>query len=164
MSPITGGGMWNVTAQASPEGRPLLDSWHIEHVGLREARLRAESCARARMTPEGAADFAVAVNEIVTNAKEHGGGRGRVRVWRQHDELVCEVADEGAGVSDPAAGSGPPPVSTHGGYGLWMARQLCRRVHGRTAAGAGTTVWLHGGCNPGKPAPPLLLAAYCRSA
>ncbi len=138
--------MWNVAAQASPEGQPLLDFWHIEDIGLREARLRAESCALARMTPEGASDFAVAVNEIVTNAKEHGGGRGRVRVWRQHDELVCEVADEGIGVIDRAAGSVPPPPSIHGGYGLWMARQLCLRVHGRTAAGAGTTVWLHGKC------------------
>jgi anti-sigma regulatory factor (Ser/Thr protein kinase) len=95
-----------------------------------------------------ARDFVVAVSEIVTNAIEHGSGRGRIRLWVADGELVCEVADEGAGVGDLQTGLRPPAVSAVGGYGVWLARSLCRLVHGRTTEGVGTTVWLHGECRP----------------
>lgn len=136
--------MWYRGPPVLPEGQPVLDSWRIEAVGLPEARRRVMACAHEWMHEESAQDFVVAVNEIVTNAIEHGGGCGRVRLWVTNGEMICEVADEGEGVADLQAGSRPPSVSAEGGYGLWMARSLCRRVHGMTTEGEGTTVWLHG--------------------
>jgi serine/threonine-protein kinase RsbW len=136
--------MWNQSPSVLPKEQSVLDSWRIEDVGLREVRRRVEACAHEWMDQARARDFVVAVSEIVTNAIEHGGGCGRVRLWVAEDEMICEVADEGEGVDDLQAGSRPPAVSAEGGYGLWMARSLCRRVYGRTTEGVGTTVWLHG--------------------
>jgi serine/threonine-protein kinase RsbW len=136
--------MWNQSPPVLPEGQPVLDTWRIEDIDLAEARRRVKACAHEWMREVGARDFVVAVSEIVTNAIEHGGGRGRVRLWAADGEVICEVADEGDGVDDLQAGSRPPAVSAEGGYGLWMARSLCRRVHGMSTEGVGTTVWLHG--------------------
>jgi serine/threonine-protein kinase RsbW len=137
--------MWNRgPPPAPPDGQPVLDSWRIEDVGLGQVRRRMKACAHEWMNEVRARDFVVAVSEIVTNALEHGGGRGRVRLWVADGEVICEVADEGDGVADLQAGLRPPAVSAEGGYGLWMARSLCRRVHGTTTKGAGTIVWLHG--------------------
>ncbi|MGH2944642.1 MAG: dienelactone hydrolase family protein [Solirubrobacteraceae bacterium] len=52
---------------------------------------------------ETAAYFVVA--EALTNVAKHGGGAAaRVRVRREGDELVVEVADDGPGGADPAGG------------------------------------------------------------
>jgi serine/threonine-protein kinase RsbW len=69
--------------------------------------------------------FVLAVNEIMTNAVRHGGGRGRVRLWRTAGGLRCEISDGGTG--DPARFNGHelPPTEATGGRGLWLARHLC---------------------------------------
>lgn len=123
--------MWNSSCPV-PDGVPPLDSWRIEDVGLAQMRRRVMSCAQEWMTSGCCVDFVIAVTEIVSNAIEHGGGRGRVGLWAVGGELVCEVADEGRGVADLQAGSRPPSVSAQGGYGLWLARSLCARAHGHT--------------------------------
>lgn len=88
-------------------------------------------------------DFVLAVDEVVTNAIEHGGGRARQRLWVEADHhLVCEVSDEGPGLADPLAGFLPPDRTLLGGRGLWLARRLCALVQLRTGSG-GTTVRLH---------------------
>jgi anti-sigma regulatory factor (Ser/Thr protein kinase) len=73
--------------------------------------------------------FVLAVNEIVTNAVAHGGGQGRLRLWRADAALTCEVVDHGPGL--PAeyvhGRHRPPPTALHG-RGLWLARQLCDLV------------------------------------
>ncbi|MEV4344546.1 ATP-binding protein [Actinoplanes sp. NPDC049596] len=71
------------------------------------------------------ADFVLAVQELVTNAIRHGGGRGRLVLRLAGDCLVCSVTDTGAGFAGlPAAGSGPPPAGREGGRGLFLIRQL----------------------------------------
>ena len=59
----------------------------------------------------------------------HGGGRGRLRLWRQDGSIYCEVSDEGPGIADTdAAGMQQVPLSTEGGRGLWVVRQFTDEV------------------------------------
>jgi serine/threonine-protein kinase RsbW len=69
--------------------------------------------------------FVLAVNEILTNAVRHGGGRGLVLLVRTGAGLRCEISDKGSG--DPANFNGRalPPTEATGGRGLWLARHLC---------------------------------------
>ena len=67
-------------------------------------------------------DFVLAVHELVTNVVRHGGGTGRVLLWREGDLLVCEVSDEGPGLGDVAVALPPPGAVGH--RGLWLAQQL----------------------------------------
>lgn len=82
-------------------------------------------------------ELVTAVNEITTNAVRHGGGRGRLRTWREDHCLVFEVDDSGRSRPDPLAGHLRPPADPHrsGGYGLWLARQLCDLVEVRDGPG-----------------------------
>src|SRR3954464_11674741 len=59
----------------------------------------ASRVRKAGLTGERHDDFVVAVNELLTNAVRHGGGLGRVALWRQDRDLVCEVSDSGAGLA-----------------------------------------------------------------
>jgi serine/threonine-protein kinase RsbW len=74
-------------------------------------------------------DFIVAVNELLTNAVRHGGGHGRLSLWRDGVLLVCEVTDEGQGLGlhrvDP---ENRPRLDTPGGWGLWLAGELTDRM------------------------------------
>lgn len=85
--------------------------------------------------------FVLAVNEIMTNAVRHGGGHGRVLLWRTATGLRCEVRDRGTG--EPARFNGHvlPPTEATGGRGLWLARHLCDSFDVETG-GEGTRVHL----------------------
>lgn len=85
-------------------------------------------------------DFALAVNELVTNAVRHAGGQGRVRLWRTDDKLCCEVTDDGPGIPpERVEPDAPPPTSAIDGRGLWLVSRLCDQVAIDTGP-AGTTV------------------------
>ncbi len=104
------------------------------------ARVRAfvaETAERAGLPPIQADELVVAVNEITGNAVRHGGGLGRLRAWREDHHLVFEVDDAGTAHPDPLAGyvRRPPDAETTGGYGLWLARQLCDLVEVRHGPG-----------------------------
>jgi anti-sigma regulatory factor (Ser/Thr protein kinase) len=87
-------------------------------------------------------NFVLAVNEIATNAVRHGGGGGRVRLWRSGSDLWCEVADTGRGIPPGRTyGVNRPRPGHIGGWGLWLARHLCDRVDIETG-GSGTRVLL----------------------
>ena len=85
--------------------------------------------------------FVLAVNEIMTNAVRHGGGRGLVRLVRTAGGLRCEISDKGSG--EPARFNGRvlPPTEATGGRGLWLARHLCDSFDVETG-GNGTRVRL----------------------
>src|SRR5919197_1449572 len=70
------------------------------------------------------ADFVLAVHELATNTVRHGGGRGTLRIWREPDALVCEVADAGR-LDQPLAGRERPLAGQPDGRGLWIVNQLC---------------------------------------
>ncbi|MCA1832402.1 MAG: sensor histidine kinase, partial [Actinobacteria bacterium] len=86
-------------------------------------------------------DLVLAVNEIATNSLRHGGGSGSLRTWRTGDTLVCEVRDHGR-IEEPLVGRERPVPDQEGGYGLWLANQLCDLVQIRTFAD-GSVVRLH---------------------
>lgn len=95
----------------------------------------------AALDGDRADDLVLAVDEVATNSLLHGGGRGVLRLWRDPQALVCEVADEGT-IPDPLVGRAVPPLDRVGGRGLWLAHQLSDLVQIRSGPG-GTVVRLH---------------------
>jgi anti-sigma regulatory factor (Ser/Thr protein kinase) len=79
-----------------------------------------------------ARDLVLAVSEVAANSTRHAGGAGTLRVWRDQDALVCEVADRGR-IADPLVGRLRPPSEDEGGYGLWLVNQLCGLVQVRSS-------------------------------
>ncbi len=99
------------------------------------------SCAGAAgLAGDRLDDFVVAVNELLTNAVRHGGGIGRVTMWAQDGEVVCEVSDSGRGLPAARPETVPRPTAdTPGGWGLWLAEELTDTFR-LTTGDAGTTV------------------------
>jgi anti-sigma regulatory factor (Ser/Thr protein kinase) len=87
------------------------------------------------------ADLVLAIHELATNSVRHGGGRGRLRVWRENGTFLCEVADAGH-IADPLAGRERVPQGDGGGRGLWLVNQLCDLVQLRSSQ-AGNVVRVH---------------------
>jgi anti-sigma regulatory factor (Ser/Thr protein kinase) len=100
----------------------------------------ASCAARGGLAGERLDDFVVAVNELLTNAVRHGGGVGRLALWRTDGMVVCEVNDTGAGLVAPVPPRPPRPASDQpGGWGLWLAEELTDSFQLTTGSG-GTTV------------------------
>jgi anti-sigma regulatory factor (Ser/Thr protein kinase) len=100
----------------------------IAHWGLSKARI---------------ADLVTAVNELVSNALVHGGGRGVLRVWRDAaaGSVTCEVTGPGQ-IADQLAGRRFAPASAGGAHGLWLVNQVCDLVELRSHRNR-TTVRVH---------------------
>jgi anti-sigma regulatory factor (Ser/Thr protein kinase) len=130
---------------ADPLPPPPADATEVEIApgALRAARrfVRGAAAAAPPLTAERTRDLVVAVNEIATNAVVHGGGRGRLLAWREPAALVFEVRDAGR-IAHPLAGRVRPQRGQIGGYGLWLANQLCDLVQVRAYGSAGV-VRLH---------------------
>jgi anti-sigma regulatory factor (Ser/Thr protein kinase) len=86
-------------------------------------------------------DLGLAVHELGVNTVVHGGGTGRLRLWREPGDLVCEVSDGGR-IADVLAGRIPPANDNLEGRGLWMVNQLSDLVQLRSGP-VGTTVRVH---------------------
>jgi anti-sigma regulatory factor (Ser/Thr protein kinase) len=82
--------------------------------------------AIAMLTDEDLHGMILSVSEAVTNAIVHGRPTVRVRAWAQWGRIVTTVSDRGAGPADPVAGL--MPGGEPGGFGLWLAHQLCAYV------------------------------------
>jgi anti-sigma regulatory factor (Ser/Thr protein kinase) len=109
---------------------------------LSEVRTLAEKEARAAGLPEDRiVDFVIAVSEIAGNTVRHAHSAGSMDIWVADRELVCEVRDAGV-ITDPLAGTRPPPPGSNGGHGLWLINQVCDRVDLHSDAD-GTIIRLH---------------------
>jgi anti-sigma regulatory factor (Ser/Thr protein kinase) len=106
---------------------------------LRRALVAA--MARAGLGPHAIDGMVLAANEVLANARRHGGGETAVRIGRAGAGFVCEIADGGGGFDDPLAGYLPPHGDGAGGGGLWTARQCTARLEVMRRAD-GTTVRL----------------------
>ena len=83
---------------------------HASHLGLAEPQLR---------------HLLVVATELATNVVRHGGGTGKLRLWRSGEAIVCEVSDDGPGIAMPhQVGTKPVPLSYDGGRGLWLVRHF----------------------------------------
>ncbi|MCX4470176.1 Histidine kinase-, DNA gyrase B-, and HSP90-like ATPase [Micromonospora sp. MW-13] len=124
-----------------PIDTSLLIAEAFDQAQVTELRHSVASCAHASgLDGQRLDDFVLAINELITNAVRHGGGRGWLRLWQQPGRLVCEVADNGRGISARRLDDRDRPApDTAGGWGLWLARELSDAMEVETGA-AGTTV------------------------
>ncbi len=109
-----------------PDERIGFDTWQLVEVRDAVARAaHAAGCDRDRV-----ADLVLAVNEVATNAVEHGTGDAHLALWTGPGsrELLCEVHDGGR-LTDPLPGLRAAHPSDPRGRGLWIARQLCDLLH-----------------------------------
>jgi anti-sigma regulatory factor (Ser/Thr protein kinase) len=119
-----------VVAYHAPPPTPLreLRALPVED-GPRAFRERLSAELSKSGVPEyEAGDIVVAAGEVLANAQLHGGERVSVGVGCLGDQFVCEISDDGPGIDDPLAGYVPPRLGTSDGAGLWVARQLTRRL------------------------------------
>jgi anti-sigma regulatory factor (Ser/Thr protein kinase) len=123
---------------APEEARSVAFGWS----SLRQLRsLTSAEAARAGLKSSRIADLTLAVNEVATNSLNHGGGGGRLRVWRRSRSVVCEVSDAGR-LDRALVDRRRPGTDPRDSRGLWLANQLCDLVQLRSTP-AGTTVRLH---------------------
>jgi anti-sigma regulatory factor (Ser/Thr protein kinase) len=101
-------------------------------------QLMSGCAATAGLAPPRRQDFILAVDEVVTNAVRHGGGRGHVEVWLAGGRLWFRVSDTGPGMSTPLP-QAPPAPTVLGGRGLWIAQRITDELSVVTGTG-GTTV------------------------
>jgi anti-sigma regulatory factor (Ser/Thr protein kinase) len=113
----------------------------FDAASLREVREVVARCAaHAGLSDERRDDAVVAVHEAVTNSVRHGGGMGVLRLWSDDDGLLADVRDRGH-IRDPLVGRHGPHAAQLGGWGLWIANQVCDLVQIRTRP-SGTVVRL----------------------
>jgi len=96
---------------------------------------------RAGLPARRARDLQLAANELATNAVTHGGGTGRLRVWRAAGQVVCEVRDHGTATARLAGRTLPGPDSISG-RGLALVNYVSDLVRIHTDP-HGTTVRLY---------------------
>lgn len=122
------------------DGTPVLIALEFRRPDIGRLRQRVTACAtEAGLRGQRLQAFVMAVNEIITNAVLHGGGLGRLRLWRGDRHLVCEVSDRGPGIPGGSTSNVRPPPEATSGRGLWLTRRLCDRFSLETGR-HGTTV------------------------
>lgn len=130
-----------VAHDAPAAAEPVSLDQAFERDGL--VALRAAVAAhgdRIGVTHEKLTDLLLIAHELASNAVRHGGGRGRLRLWRAAGTAYCRVQDWGGGLPDAAeAGRQRPKVGAPNGRGLWLVRQLADEVTLESGTG-GTTV------------------------
>ncbi|MEV4657075.1 ATP-binding protein [Micromonospora sp. NPDC049301] len=93
---------------------------------LRALRAFVCTAALARGLPPHRVELlTLAVSELATNTLQHTTGGGRVRLWAEADQLVCDVIDRGP---VPAFGRDMPPADALRGRGLAIVEQVCDDV------------------------------------
>lgn len=130
----------NATAAPAAPVDPDLDV-HLDSAdGLAELRRRLRSWGAATALSDGDTDdIVIAVDEIATNALEHGQPPARVRGWSTPDAVFVRVDDRGRAGIPATTGYVRPPIDARRGRGIWMARQLADILTTHDGP-AGTTV------------------------
>lgn len=92
---------------------------------LSEVRAYVRCCALALGLPADRSELLVlAVSELATNTLQHTRSAGRVRVWSDAGQVICEVVDSG-----PMRSFGPMPgPQALGGRGLAIVERVADAV------------------------------------
>jgi anti-sigma regulatory factor (Ser/Thr protein kinase) len=120
-----------------PDLRLQFSAWQLHQVRTTVERA-LEDCGYERERVE---DVVLAVNELATNAVEHGSPQAQLSLWTGPRGVVCEIDDSGT-LLDPLPGLHAPHPAEPRGRGVWIARQLCDSLHVWTD-GHGTHVRVH---------------------
>ncbi|MGH3865075.1 MAG: ATP-binding protein [Pseudonocardiaceae bacterium] len=111
-----------------------------EDLAALRRRLRAWS-GTCGLSDHHTDDIVMAVDEIATNALEHGRPPARVRSWTTPEALFVQVDDHGGTRIPVATGYHRPPTDARRGRGIWMARAFADVLTTHTGV-TGTTVAL----------------------
>ncbi|PZS38101.1 MAG: hypothetical protein DLM62_15565 [Pseudonocardiales bacterium] len=129
--------------QSSPAVAPVdldlvvhLDS--ADDLGTLRRRLRSWG-ASCGMGDQDTDDIVIAVDEIATNALEHGQPPSCVRGWTTPDALFVQVDDQGRDFIPATTGYQRPSTDARRGRGIWIARHLADVLTTHTGP-TGTTV------------------------
>lgn len=134
---------------------PVLDL-AFDAGGLPAVREEVQAHAvRSGIPDDRAVDMVLAVHELAANAIVHGGGAGRLRMWKLSGALQCQVDDgdlmrtleqrtgqngtkavRPGDARDPDSANSLPYEPSHG---LWVARRLADRMQSLSGTG-GTSV------------------------
>ena len=96
---------------------------------------------KAGLGEDRATDLVLAVSEVAANTVRHAKSPGRLQIWYDTEEIVCQLQDEGI-ISDPLAGRRRPSLEAMGGHGLWIVHEVCDQVE-MASDETGTTIRLH---------------------
>ncbi|QXJ21713.1 sensor histidine kinase [Actinomadura graeca] len=84
----------------------------------------AERALTHGLARQPAQNLVTAVNEVAANALQHGIPPMGLWTWRDGDDLVCEIGDNGFWQPSPLTGFIPPDSALQRGFGLWTVRLL----------------------------------------
>ncbi|MGW0719198.1 SpoIIE family protein phosphatase [Streptomyces sp. NPDC002778] len=112
--------------------------WEVPHDPAAVPRIRAEATRRLESWGLGEAVFTteLILSELVTNAIRYGASPIALRLLRDRDSLICEVAD-GTSTSPHLRRA---HVTDEGGRGLFLVAQLSRRW-GTRYTDRGKIIW-----------------------
>jgi anti-sigma regulatory factor (Ser/Thr protein kinase) len=100
----------------------------VTHDLLELRRTVAAQAHEANVPAHRIPELLLAVHEVAANALTHGGGQALARLWTDDRRFVCDIDDQGPGLSETTAGYVPPDPDGERGRGLWLARQVCDLV------------------------------------
>lgn len=86
-------------------------------------KLAAGHGLRAGLDQRRCEDLMLVVDELLSNAVRHGGGRGFLEIWAGDGWVRFQVVDAGPGIDGGATIQLPDATKTRG-RGLWIVHQL----------------------------------------
>jgi anti-sigma regulatory factor (Ser/Thr protein kinase) len=116
--------------------------YHTYRSDLSQVRALVLKQAREAGLPEAKAqDLVLAVSEVAANTLRHTKSSGRLAIWHDEHEIVCEIRDSGT-ITDPRPGERKPAPGASGGHGLWLVKQVCDQVE-LASDESGTVITMH---------------------
>jgi anti-sigma regulatory factor (Ser/Thr protein kinase) len=141
--PVDADGVWNQPlAPVRAEGEEAVLSFGADLTDVRT--FVADTATALGLAPHKTQTLVFAVNEVATNAVQHGGGTGRLVLRRCGPRIVADVVNTGGAQVAWYLGYLPPDPRQPRGHGMWAVRALCDLLEVHTDREA-TTVRLHVG-------------------
>lgn len=119
-----------VVRAMTPDPEPVaeLESLALDGDAFTLRRRLRELMEHASVRRSEIEQMLLAADEILANAERHAGGATQLRAGLLDARFVLEISDRGEGFENPLAGYLPPTPDRADGVGLWVARQVTRRL------------------------------------